>query len=62
MKDPRFGWRGEIFFKVKTAEEVIKMYTCLEGKHFNVGVEGVILIEVIPHVALVEKARNAHRA
>ena len=59
MLDARYGWKGYVLTRVNTTEEVIRIFRTLDGKAINVAGGGKIVIEVIPHVSLVEAARNA---
>ena len=62
MKDARFGWRGDILLRCGSKEEVTKLFVMIEGKAVDVAGGGKISIEVIPHISIVEQARDAKRA
>ena len=57
LKDARFGWRGDILLRVAAKEEVLHMFGSLEGKAINVPGGGRIIIEVMPHISLLDEAR-----
>ena len=61
LKDARYGWRGDVMLRCGSREEVIKLYKAVEGKAIDVPGGGKISIEVIPHVALIDDAREARR-
>ena len=58
IKDPRTGWKGDILIKCSDEDEVIKIYRLIEGKALELGDDGRITVEVIPHARLAIEARN----
>lgn len=58
IKDSRTGWKGDILFKVKDTDEIFRMFRLTEGKTIELGDEGKVTIEIIPHAKLVIEARN----
>ena len=59
MKDARYGWSGDILIMLSSIEEVIRLFMTLDGKAIEVGGGGRIVIEVLPHISLLEKVRNS---
>jgi hypothetical protein len=62
LRDPRYGWQGDVLIKVGTPDEAIRMFTSLEGKAISVPGGGRIVVEAILHIALVDAARKAKGA
>jgi hypothetical protein len=61
LKDARFGWRGDVLIRCSSKEEVLKLFAAIEGKTIDVPGGGKITIEVIPHVSLIDEAREIKR-
>ena len=62
MVDARYGCRGDILMRLNSQEEVLATYANLEGKAISVAGGGRIVIEMIPHIALLTEARNRRGA
>jgi hypothetical protein len=62
MVDARYGWRGDILMRLDSQEEVLDMYANLEGKAISVAGGGRIVIEMVPHIALLTAARSRRGA
>ena len=59
LVDARAGWRGDVLLQVRHRDEVKVTFQRLEGKAIDVAGQGRIVIEVIPHVSLLEMVRAA---
>jgi len=62
LQDARHGWRGNVVTRLGTKEEVLHMFTMLEGKVIEVAGGGRMVIEVLPHISLMLEARSARAA
>ena len=58
LQDARYGWKGDVVMKVEKKEEVVRLFSKLEGKSIDVAGGGKIVIEVLPHISLIEEIRN----
>eukprot|EP00972_Heterocapsa_arctica_P004053 602106-Heterocapsa_arctica.AAC.1 len=61
IQDARHGWRGDIMVKLGSESEVLQLVATLEGKSIKIADGGQIVIEVLPHISMVEEARNRRR-
>ena len=62
LQHARHGWRGDVVVRLATKSEVLHMYAAVEGKTIAVTDGGRIVIEVVPHISLIEEARNGRSA
>eukprot|EP00972_Heterocapsa_arctica_P107659 15859278-Heterocapsa_arctica.AAC.1 len=61
IMDARNGWKGDIMVKLGSKWEVGQLYATLEGKSIKIAGGGQIVIEVLPHISMVEEARKRRR-
>lgn len=58
IKDARTGWKRDVLLKCSDTDEVIKIFRLIEGRAIEMGEDGRVTVEIIPHAKMAIEARN----